>query len=78
LVISLKSTTLLLASSKEVGVKATAGIVEILSVEAVSVGFFEVHFEKRIVEVRVNRMRYFFMILILDDFEFKIRGKDLG
>ena len=76
---SLKSTTLLLASSKEVGVKATAGMVETLSAEAVSVGFFEVHFEKRIVEVRASKMKDFFIVFDFgDDFEVKIRGKDLG
>jgi hypothetical protein len=66
LVISLKSTTLLLASCKEVGVKATAGMVETLSVEVVSVGFFEVHFEKRIVEVRASKMIDFFIVFILE------------
>jgi hypothetical protein len=61
-VISLKSTTLLLASAKEVGVKATAGMVDKLSVEAVSVGFFEVHFEKNIVDARANNMTVFFIV----------------
>jgi len=65
LVMSIKSPTLLLASSKEVGVKATAGMVDTLSVEAVSVGFFEVHFEKRIVEVRASNRRSFFIVFDL-------------
>jgi len=65
LVISLKSTTLLLASSKEVGVKATAGMVDTLSVEVVSAGFFEEHFENSTAEARANNMRFFFMIFDL-------------
>ena len=69
MVISLKSTTLLLASSKEVGVKATAGIVDTVSVEDADSCFFEVHFEKRIVAMKASKMNVFFIVLIWDEFE---------
>ena len=62
-VMSLKSTTLLLASSREVGVKATAGMVDALSVEIVSAGFFEVQAVKSKVDVRAIIGKIILMIL---------------
>jgi hypothetical protein len=40
-------------------------MVDTLSVEAVSVGFFGVHFDKNIVEARANKMMDFFIIFLL-------------